>query len=107
MRDKEWWKWWTRQPVIVGIEEEGNGSQQEGYQHTVNAYHLVMNIYAECEEFKALWRLVDEMVEKGLPATARTFNILIRTCGEAGLAKSLVVESYIQFLEGLHAKRHC
>ncbi|KRH35313.1 hypothetical protein GLYMA_10G235900v4 [Glycine max] len=65
-------------------------SQQEGYQHTVNAYHLVMNIYAECEEFKALWRLVDEMVEKGLPATARTFNILIRTCGEAGLAKSLV-----------------
>ncbi|KAH1139765.1 hypothetical protein AAZX31_10G223100 [Glycine max] len=65
-------------------------SQQEGYQHTVNAYHLVMNIYAECEEFKALWRLVDEMIEKGLPATARTFNILIRTCGEAGLAKSLV-----------------
>ncbi|KAL5139730.1 Pentatricopeptide repeat-containing protein [Glycine soja] len=65
-------------------------SQQEGYQHTVNAYHLVMNIYAECEEFKALWRLVDEMIEKGLPATARTFNILIRSCGEAGLAKSLV-----------------
>ncbi|CAJ1977065.1 unnamed protein product [Sphenostylis stenocarpa] len=65
-------------------------SQQEGYRHTANAYHLVMNIYAECEEFKALWRLVDEMIEKGLPATARTFNILIRTCGEAGLAKKLV-----------------
>ncbi|KAK7343685.1 hypothetical protein VNO77_12618 [Canavalia gladiata] len=65
-------------------------SQQEDYRHTANAYHLVMNIYAECEEFKALWRLVDEMIEKGYPATARTFNILIRTCGEAGLAKKLV-----------------
>ncbi|KAK7270497.1 hypothetical protein RIF29_23682 [Crotalaria pallida] len=65
-------------------------SRQESYRHTANAYHLVMNIYAECEEFKALWRLVDEMIEKGFPATARTFNILIRTCGEAGLAKKLV-----------------
>ncbi|XP_061369536.1 pentatricopeptide repeat-containing protein At3g60050-like isoform X2 [Gastrolobium bilobum] len=65
-------------------------NQQEAYRHTANSYHLIMNVYAECEEFKALWRLVDEMIEKGFPATARTFNILIRTCGEAGLAKKLV-----------------
>lgn len=64
--------------------------QQEDYRHTANAYHLIMNIYAECKEFKALWRLVDEMIGKGYKATARTFNILIRTCGEAGLAKTLV-----------------
>ncbi|KAJ1391055.1 Tetratricopeptide-like helical domain superfamily [Sesbania bispinosa] len=70
-------------------------SQREAYRHTVNSYHLIMNIYAECEEFKALWRLVDEMIEKGFPATARTFNILIRTCGEAGLAKKLV-EKFIK-----------
>ncbi|XP_057424755.1 pentatricopeptide repeat-containing protein At3g60050-like [Lotus japonicus] len=70
-------------------------SQQEAYQHTANAYHLIMNIYAECEEYKALWRLVGEMIEKGFPATARTFNILIRTCGEAGLAKDLV-ETFIK-----------
>ncbi|XP_012570190.1 pentatricopeptide repeat-containing protein At1g55630-like [Cicer arietinum] len=65
-------------------------SQQEAYRHTANAYHLIMNIYAECEEFKAVWRLVDEMIEKDYPATARTFNILIRTCGEVGLAKTLM-----------------
>ncbi|KAJ1376534.1 Tetratricopeptide-like helical domain superfamily [Sesbania bispinosa] len=69
--------------------------EREAYRHTANSYHLIMNIYAECEEFKALWRLVDEMIEKGFPATARTFNILIRTCGEAGLAKKLV-EKFIK-----------
>ncbi|KAM1676493.1 hypothetical protein EV1_041555 [Malus domestica] len=36
-----------------------------------------------------MWRLVDEMIEKGYPITAQTFNILLRTCGEAGLAKKL------------------
>ncbi|GAU15427.1 hypothetical protein TSUD_44650 [Trifolium subterraneum] len=80
------------------LRQDGPGldaSQQEGYRHTVNAYHLTMDIYAKCEEFKASWRLVDEMIEKGYPVTARTFNILIRTCGEAGLAKTLV-ESFIK-----------
>ncbi|KAM1029470.1 hypothetical protein ACFX2A_042978 [Malus domestica] len=42
-----------------------------------------------------MWRLVDEMIEKGYPTTAQTFNILIRTCGEAGLAKK-VVERFIK-----------
>ncbi|CAL0300718.1 unnamed protein product [Lupinus luteus] len=65
-------------------------NQQESYQHTANGYDLILDIYAQCEEFKALWRLLDEMIEKGFPTTARTFNILIRTCGEAGLAKKLV-----------------
>ncbi|XP_057952432.1 pentatricopeptide repeat-containing protein At3g60050-like isoform X2 [Malania oleifera] len=69
--------------------------QQENYQHTTNAYHLIMKIFAHSEEFKAMWRLVDEMIEKGYPTTARTFNILICTCGEAGLARK-VVERFIK-----------
>ncbi|XP_034711712.1 pentatricopeptide repeat-containing protein At1g55630-like isoform X2 [Vitis riparia] len=64
--------------------------QQENYRHTVNAYHLIMKIFAESDEFKAMWRLVDEMIEQGFPVTARTFQILICTCGEAGLARRAV-----------------
>jgi pentatricopeptide repeat protein len=36
-----------------------------------------MKIFVECDEFKAMWRLVDEMIENGFPTTARTFNILM------------------------------
>ncbi|XP_010312104.1 pentatricopeptide repeat-containing protein At3g60050-like isoform X2 [Solanum lycopersicum] len=69
--------------------------QQENYRHTANSYHLIMKIFAESDEFKAMWRLVDEMIEKGYPTTARTFNLLICTCGEAGLARK-VVERFIK-----------
>ncbi|KAM0006574.1 putative tetratricopeptide-like helical domain superfamily [Helianthus debilis subsp. tardiflorus] len=69
--------------------------QKENYNHTVNTYHLMMQIFAEAEEYKAMWRLVDEMTEKGYPVTSRTFNILICTCGEAGVAKK-VVERFIK-----------
>ncbi|KAJ0041905.1 hypothetical protein Pint_17443 [Pistacia integerrima] len=69
--------------------------QRENFRHTANTYHLIMKIFAECEEFKAMWRLVDEMIENGFPTTARTFNILICTCGEAGLARK-VVERFIK-----------
>lgn len=69
--------------------------QQENYIHTTNSYHLIMKIFADCEEFKAMWRLVDEMIENGFPTTARTFNILICTCGGAGLARK-VVERFIK-----------
>ncbi|KAK6155703.1 hypothetical protein DH2020_009951 [Rehmannia glutinosa] len=69
--------------------------EQENYRHTVNVYHMMMNIFAESEEFKAMWRLVDDMIEKGYPTTARTFNILICTCGGAGLARK-VVERFIK-----------
>ncbi|KAK6936864.1 Pentatricopeptide repeat [Dillenia turbinata] len=69
--------------------------QQENFRHTVNSYHLIMKIFADSEEFKAMWRIADEMVEKGYPTTARTFNILICTCGEAGLARK-VVERFIK-----------
>ncbi|KAI9112042.1 hypothetical protein K1719_016938 [Acacia pycnantha] len=65
-------------------------SQHEAYRHTTYSYHLIFKIFAECDEFKAMWRLVDEMIEKGIPATALTFNILICTCGEAGLPRRLV-----------------
>ena len=69
--------------------------ERENYRHTVNAYHLLMKIFAAAEEYKAMWRLLDEMTEKGYPATARTFNILICTCGEAGLQRK-VVERFIR-----------
>lgn len=69
--------------------------QQENYRHTTNAYHLIMEIFAGAEEFKAMWRLLNEMIDKGFPASARTFNLLIGTCGEAGLAKK-VVERFIK-----------
>ncbi|KAJ6339175.1 hypothetical protein OIU77_007182 [Salix suchowensis] len=49
----------------------------------------------KCEEFRAMWKLADEMVEKGFHTTAQTFNILICTCGEAGLAMN-VVERFIR-----------
>ena len=54
-----------------------------------------MKIFAQCEEFRALWRLADEMIEKGFHTTAHTFNILICTCGEAGLAMN-VLEMFIK-----------
>ncbi|XP_058075921.1 pentatricopeptide repeat-containing protein At1g55630-like [Magnolia sinica] len=63
---------------------------QTNYRHTSNTYNMIMKIFADCEEFKAMWRLVDEMTESGFPTTARTFNILICTCGEAGMARALV-----------------
>ncbi|KAK1431705.1 hypothetical protein QVD17_08266 [Tagetes erecta] len=69
--------------------------EKQSYKHTVNAYHLIMQILAQSEEYKAMWRLVDEMTEKGHPVTSRTFNILICTCGEAGVAKK-VVERFIK-----------
>ncbi|PON33937.1 Pentatricopeptide repeat [Trema orientale] len=89
-------------------------SQQGNYRHTANTYHILMKIFAECEEFKAMWRLVDEMIEKGFPTTARTFNILICTCGEAGLARR-VVERFIKsktfnyrpFKHSYNAILHC
>lgn len=69
--------------------------QQQGYKHTPNAYNLAMKIFAESEELKAMWRLVDEMTQNGLPVTPRTFNILICTFGEAGMARK-VVERFIK-----------
>ncbi|KAL1808722.1 hypothetical protein ACET3Z_025712 [Daucus carota] len=70
-------------------------SQQGNYSHTVYAYHLMMRIFAESNELKAMWRLVDEMIERGCPTTARTFNIVICTCSRAGLAKK-AVERFIK-----------
>ncbi|XP_051138297.1 pentatricopeptide repeat-containing protein At3g60050-like [Andrographis paniculata] len=69
--------------------------EQENYRHTENAYHLMMKIFAECGELKAMWRLVEEMIEKGYPMTARTFNIVICSCREAGIART-VIERFIK-----------
>src|SRR5690606_34350114 len=43
--------------------------EQECFKHTVDSYHLLMKIFAECGEYKAMWRLVDEMVQDGYPTT--------------------------------------
>ncbi|OVA02595.1 Pentatricopeptide repeat [Macleaya cordata] len=69
--------------------------QQKNYRHTSNTYHLTMKIFAECEHFTDMWRLVDEMTDRGFPTTARTFNILICTCGEVGITRR-VVERFIK-----------
>ncbi|KAJ0967203.1 hypothetical protein J5N97_024120 [Dioscorea zingiberensis] len=63
---------------------------QHDYKHQTHAYNLTLKIFADAEELKAMWRLLDEMTQRGLPVTARTFNILICTCGEAGLARKIV-----------------
>ncbi|RRT69978.1 hypothetical protein BHE74_00007628 [Ensete ventricosum] len=68
--------------------------QQMDYRHNTNSYNLTLKVFSEAKELKAMWRLVDEMTEKALPITARTFIILICTCGEAGMAKK-VVERFI------------
>ncbi|MED6121345.1 hypothetical protein PIB30_029334, partial [Stylosanthes scabra] len=88
--------------------------QQEGYWHTANSYHLVLQIFAECDEFQAMWRLVDEMIEKGFPTTARTFHILICTSGEAGFTRKLVMKfiksksfNYRPFRHSYNAILHC
>ncbi|MQL97966.1 hypothetical protein Taro_030672 [Colocasia esculenta] len=64
--------------------------QQKDYKHTPNAYNLTLKIFSKCEELKAMWRLVDEMTQNGLPTTALTFHILISACGQAGMARKLV-----------------
>ncbi|CAM0956542.1 unnamed protein product [Alopecurus aequalis] len=64
--------------------------QQEGCRHNTSMYNLVMKVFAECGEVKAMWGLLEEMTEKGLPVSARTFHLLICTCGQAGLRRRLV-----------------
>ncbi|KQJ97369.1 pentatricopeptide repeat-containing protein At3g60050 [Brachypodium distachyon] len=64
--------------------------QQEGYHHSTGMYNLVMKVFAQCGEVKAMWRLLEEMTENGLSISARTFHLLICTCGQAGLRRRLV-----------------
>ncbi|XP_078161713.1 uncharacterized protein LOC144557040 [Carex rostrata] len=64
---------------------------QSNYSHNTTIYNLTMKIFAQSEELKAMWRLLEEMLKKGLPVTARTFNILISTCLESGMARTLIV----------------
>eukprot|EP01018_Ginkgo_biloba_P033025 Gb_27741 [translate_table: standard] len=69
--------------------------QQEGYKHNPDTYNLLAKIFADCEELKAMWRLVEEMMSSGCPVTARTFNILLCSCGQAGMPRK-VVEKFIR-----------
>lgn len=64
--------------------------QQEGYEHNPETYNFLIKIFSICEELKAMWRLVDEMMVNGCPITARTFNILLCSCGEAGMPRHLL-----------------
>nr|CAB3499200.1 unnamed protein product [Digitaria exilis] len=63
--------------------------QQEGYRHNTSTYNLVMKVFAQCGEVKAMWRLFEEMAEKGLPVSARTFHLLICASGQVGLRRRL------------------
>ncbi|PIA29657.1 hypothetical protein AQUCO_05800044v1 [Aquilegia coerulea] len=69
--------------------------EQEKQCHNSNTYNLMMKIFADCNELKKMWILLDEMTIKGFSTTARTFNIMLCTCGEAGMRKK-VVERFIQ-----------
>jgi pentatricopeptide repeat protein len=69
--------------------------QQEGYEHNSETYNLLMKIFAICEELKAMWRLVDEMMVSGCPITARSFSILLCSCGEAGMPRQ-VLEKFLR-----------
>ncbi|KAG9441176.1 hypothetical protein H6P81_017030 [Aristolochia fimbriata] len=71
-----------------------SGSQVH-YRHTTNSYNLILKLFAECEQFQPMWRLVEEMIENGVPTTARTFHIVICSCGEVGVARKLV-ERFIE-----------
>ncbi|CAN6317917.1 unnamed protein product [Urochloa humidicola] len=64
--------------------------QQEGYRHDTSMYNQVLKVFAECGEVKAMWRLFEEMAEKGLPVSARTFHLLICASGKVGLRRRLV-----------------
>ncbi|KAF0928844.1 hypothetical protein E2562_010702 [Oryza meyeriana var. granulata] len=64
--------------------------QQEGYQHGTSMYNLILKIFAECGELRAMWRLLEEMTDKGLPVSSRTFHLLVCTFGQAGLRRRLV-----------------
>lgn len=63
---------------------------QGDFRHTSNSYNIMLKIFAVCEEFKPMWRLLKVMIEEGVSTTARTFNILICTCGQADMARKVV-----------------
>ncbi|XP_031501621.1 pentatricopeptide repeat-containing protein At3g60050-like [Nymphaea colorata] len=63
---------------------------KDEFRHSSTTYNMVMKIFADCDELKAMWKLVDQMTENGVATTARTFNILVCACGEAGMARKLV-----------------
>lgn len=63
---------------------------QEGYRHGTSMYNLILKIFAECGELKAMWRLLEDMTDKGLPVSSRTFHLLVCTSGRAGLRRRLV-----------------
>ncbi|XP_057815892.1 pentatricopeptide repeat-containing protein At3g60050 isoform X1 [Cryptomeria japonica] len=69
--------------------------QQDRYRHNSETHNLLVKIFADCDEFKAMWRLVDEMIVSGCPITARTFNILLSSSRQAGMPKR-VVDTFIR-----------
>ncbi|XP_078427487.1 uncharacterized protein LOC144699999 [Wolffia australiana] len=65
------------------------------YRHTSAAFNLTLKLFSKCDETKAMWRLLDEMLETGLPTTALTFRTLVAASGAPGSARRLV-EKFIQ-----------
>ncbi|XP_073035206.1 uncharacterized protein [Primulina eburnea] len=82
-------------PDATGSSGDIGDSEGYNYQTSCAKQNFINEIFSKSEEFKAVWRLVDEMIEKGYPTTARTFNILICACGEVALARK-VVERFIK-----------
>ncbi|CAI0403364.1 unnamed protein product [Linum tenue] len=88
-------RWSQRQRGRFEAERVIEVLRQDGPGVDTKAALTELHIFADCDEFMAMWRVVEEMTESGFPTTARTFNILICTCAEAGLARR-VVERFIQ-----------
>lgn len=70
-------------------------SLKDAFRHSSTTYNMVMKIFADCDELKAMWKLVDEMTGNGVATTARTLNVLVSACGEAGMARK-VVERFVK-----------
>ncbi|GAB4858246.1 hypothetical protein Ancab_009643 [Ancistrocladus abbreviatus] len=81
--------------------------QRIKYKHTLNSFHLVMKIFGDCGEFKAMWKLFNEMIEHGYHVTARTLNILICSLGKAGLERPVVERLIKSKTFNFRQHKHC
>ncbi|XP_039132439.1 LOW QUALITY PROTEIN: pentatricopeptide repeat-containing protein At1g55630-like [Dioscorea cayenensis subsp. rotundata] len=70
-------------------------SDQPHYSHPTHIYNLTMKIFSDADELKNMFKLLNEMTIRGLPITAHTLQIIICSCGQAGLARN-VVERFIR-----------
>lgn len=53
-------------------------AQQEGYAHTPEVYHQMLDLLGKVSEFDIAWNLMDEIRKQNVLITEQTFAILIR-----------------------------